>query len=87
MTAPVDVRRVLRRMQHTCDLDRRDNQIDGLANLDAELAGEESEAIAAVAELIEAAAAEHARAARPLCGAGADSYDRLAAALARLGGA
>lgn len=43
---------VLRRMQHTCDLDRRDNQIDGLANLDAELAGEESEAIAAIAELI-----------------------------------
>lgn len=80
MTAPVDVLAV---MDAACKLHAEGAYADAW---EVELT-RIAEVRAAVAELIEAAAAEHARAARPLCGAGADSYDRLAAALARVGGA
>lgn len=43
-----------------------------------------ADARATVAELIEAAAAEHFRAGRPIFGPGMESYDRLSAALAKV---
>jgi hypothetical protein len=82
VSGPVDVLVVLRRMQHTCDLDRRENMIVRFAKIDAEIADEELEAIAAVAELIEAAnaIAAHQDAAT------SSEWDRMNAALALVQG-